>query len=333
MTELTQELASRWQRLWGSLIDALIGVAVIFPVMWFSGVLQQLYRGEVMSLAQRIVWFAFGTVVFIVIQGHLLGKHGQTIGKRVVGTRIVSCEDEQILPFWTVYSLRYFLVSLVYQIPGVGMWLSFIDSLFIFRKDKRCIHDLIAGTKVVKVYQKNSIAAAPVVAASKPAVVAGHMEPPPLQKKENTPAVNDDAFYDEVAKEMQENRLVPGVWTRAFAEADGDENRAKAIYIKLRVTKLSANYRQQKEVTQSEGAISQETSEEDQQAKAFAQWQSEEKDLSPRVDMDGKSELFKAQFELKDQGCKDNSSVISTMIWIVVSIVILAVIVTLTMPE
>jgi predicted RNA-binding Zn-ribbon protein involved in translation (DUF1610 family) len=51
--------------------------------------------------------------------------------------------------------------------------------------------------------------------------------------------MNDDALYDEVAKEMRENRMIPGVWTRAFAEADGDENRAKAIYIKLRVAHLS----------------------------------------------------------------------------------------------
>jgi hypothetical protein len=166
-----------------------------------------------------------------------------------------------------------------------------------------------------------------------PDVVSGSNERANVPKEEDSVSMNDDAFYDQVAEEIETGNLVRGVWVRAFSEADGDENRAKAIYIKLRVTKLSANYRQQKEVTQSEGAISQETSEEDRQAKAFAQWQSEEKDLSPRVDMDGKSELFKAQFELKDQGCKDNSSVISTMIWIVVSIVILAVIVTLTMPE
>lgn len=59
--------------------------------------------------------------------------------------------------------------------------------------------------------------------------------------------MNDDAFYDEVAKEMQENRMIPGVWTRAFAEADGDENRAKAIYIKRRVAQLAENSKQQHE--------------------------------------------------------------------------------------
>jgi hypothetical protein len=59
--------------------------------------------------------------------------------------------------------------------------------------------------------------------------------------------MSDDAFYDEVAKEIETNKLVPGVWTRAFAEADGDESRAKAIYIKLRVAQLAEICRQQLE--------------------------------------------------------------------------------------
>lgn len=64
-----------------------------------------------------------------------------------------------------------------------------------------------------------------------------------------------DAFYDEVAKEMQEDRLIPGVWTRAFAEADGDENRAKAIYIKTRVAQLLEQEREQ--LTQEERVVEQ----------------------------------------------------------------------------
>ncbi|WP_315983015.1 hypothetical protein [Aliamphritea spongicola] len=32
-----------------------------------------------------------------------------------------------------------------------------IDNLFIFRKDKRCVHDLIAGTKVIEVLNNKKI--------------------------------------------------------------------------------------------------------------------------------------------------------------------------------
>jgi hypothetical protein len=39
-------------------------------------------------------------------------------------------------------------VSLV---PGIGALAVTVDDLFIFRTDRRCLHDLIAGTKVVAV--------------------------------------------------------------------------------------------------------------------------------------------------------------------------------------
>jgi uncharacterized membrane protein len=51
--------------------------------------------------------------------------------------------------------------------------------------------------------------------------------------------MNDDAFYDEVAKELQSRTMVSGVWTRAFAEADGELDRARALYIKYRVAQLA----------------------------------------------------------------------------------------------
>ena len=66
-----------------------------------------------------------------------------------------------------------------------------------------------------------------------------HAETGKSSAKETLTTVNDDVFYDEVAKEIETNNLISGVWTRAFAEADGDENRAKAIYIKRRVAQLA----------------------------------------------------------------------------------------------
>ncbi len=215
MTKATQELASRWQRLWGALLDGLIAMAIVFPVMWISGVWQPLMQGEQISVEQRIWLFIFGVILFFVLQGYLLAKHGQTIGKRIVGTRIVSAEDGQIFPLSRIFWLRLLPVSLIGQIPTFGQWLSIIDVLFIFRKDKRCIHDLIAGTKVVKA-NASSVEGRSVTA-------------------------TEDAFYDEVAKELETNKLIPGVWTRAFAEADGDENCAKAIYIKLRVAQMAGS--------------------------------------------------------------------------------------------
>jgi hypothetical protein len=48
----------------------------------------------------------------------------------------------------------------------------------------------------------------------------------------------DDKFYDEVARELQDKPMVPGLWTKAFAEMGGDDAKARALYIKLRVGQL-----------------------------------------------------------------------------------------------
>ena len=47
-----------------------------------------------------------------------------------------------------------------------------------------------------------------------------------------TQRIENDAFYDAVAKELQAQTMVPGLWTKAFAEAGGQMDRARALYIK-----------------------------------------------------------------------------------------------------
>jgi uncharacterized RDD family membrane protein YckC len=46
--------------------------------------------------------------------------------------------------------LRNWLMMLLQQMPVVNLILPLLDALFIFREDRRCIHDLIAGTKVIQ---------------------------------------------------------------------------------------------------------------------------------------------------------------------------------------
>lgn len=56
------------------------------------------------------------------------------------------------------------------------------------------------------------------------------------KKKKGNPG--DSKFYDQVASELQNKTLIPGLWTRAFAEANGDDAKARALYIRFRVQQL-----------------------------------------------------------------------------------------------
>ena len=43
----------------------------------------------------------------------------------------------------------------------------------------------------------------------------------------------EKALYEKVATEIEENKIHKGLWAKAFAQGNGDELKAKAIYIEL----------------------------------------------------------------------------------------------------
>jgi uncharacterized RDD family membrane protein YckC len=87
-------------------------------------------------------------------QLYLCASTGQSIGKRRMGIRVV-LEDGEPASLFHILLLRNLIPGLMgyllgLLVPGI---LLLVDALFILRADRRCLHDLIAGTKVVKVPQ------------------------------------------------------------------------------------------------------------------------------------------------------------------------------------
>ena len=99
-------------------------------------------------MSQTIILSSVGYVFFILIHGYFLKKNGQTIGKKVVGTKIVKL-DGSLPSFWSIVIRRYMLIGIVSLIPVLGSKINLIGILLIFGKRKRCLHDYIAGTVVV----------------------------------------------------------------------------------------------------------------------------------------------------------------------------------------
>jgi uncharacterized RDD family membrane protein YckC len=92
------------------------------------------------------------------LNGYLLTTRGQTIGKLLTKIQIVDVQSGDLLPFLRVYVYRYLwtlpLLLVVILIPGPADDLLvnvvyLIDALLIFGSDRRCLHDYIAGSKVV----------------------------------------------------------------------------------------------------------------------------------------------------------------------------------------
>ena len=50
--------------------------------------------------------------------------------------------------------------------------------------------------------------------------------------------ISDEDYFEMAAKEVQNGQIRPGLWAKAWSEASGDDQKAKALYLKLRVTSM-----------------------------------------------------------------------------------------------
>ena len=144
--ELT--LASRWSRLGASIIDGVLMVVVVMPLAFFLGAFEAIEQSGEMGIGPTIALGIASIGAFFLFNGYLLSTNGQTVGKKLMNIKIVDLNGNN-MPFGRLIGMRYIPVWIVSYIPIVGSFTSLIDALFIFRADKRCVHDLIAGTQVV----------------------------------------------------------------------------------------------------------------------------------------------------------------------------------------
>lgn len=150
-TETTEVvLASRGARFVGALIDGILLTVIFIPLMMASGYWERALAQQEETLLQMAMIGLLGISVFLTINGYLLAKRGQTVGKIIAKTRIVSNETNELLPFFKVYGLRYLPLQIIAYMGTLGSLLTLVDALFIFGQDRRCLHDIVAGTKVVR---------------------------------------------------------------------------------------------------------------------------------------------------------------------------------------
>lgn len=128
------ELATRLQRFLAALADG-----VILTVPYLAGSLEAL--PEPLRLLGVLA-----SLALLVVQVVMVTKRGQTLGKKLVGIRIVLKDTQENGGFVVNVLKRGFLNGLLSLIPGYFL----VDCLFVFRGDRRCLHDMIAGTVVIQ---------------------------------------------------------------------------------------------------------------------------------------------------------------------------------------
>jgi len=148
--DATSHLATRAQRWWAAFIDGLISIAILGPLQYKFGFFDNFPNIQKPTPLVSATWGAVGFGVYCLVHGYFLFRYSQSVGKRLLNIHVENLSDGQRTPGWRLLLVRSLPITLVSQIPVVGPWLGIFDVVFIFRKDKRCLHDYVAGTVVVK---------------------------------------------------------------------------------------------------------------------------------------------------------------------------------------
>ena len=144
----TGALAGRGIRLVAVLLDAVFAgiafwiISLVTPLSWSPAPGVNLVRFLAIN-------GLVGFVIFVVLHGYLLATRGQTIGKALLKVRIVRSDGSRA-SLMRIVALRFLPTTVISLIPLVGGLYATIDSLLIFRESRRCLHDNIADTIVVK---------------------------------------------------------------------------------------------------------------------------------------------------------------------------------------
>ncbi len=148
-TDETPILAGRFRRLvaWG--VDAALVPTLTILLVMIAGVVED---AEDFSDNLWILWvFCLAVVSYLMLNGYGLFTKGQTLGKKLLGIAIVASPSGDAVAFWKLVCVRalFFPISYLLVLPPLTL-LSLLDQGLIFRGDRRCLHDLIAGTMVIK---------------------------------------------------------------------------------------------------------------------------------------------------------------------------------------
>jgi uncharacterized RDD family membrane protein YckC len=158
------ELAGRGRRLGAVMLDGVLGWVVLLASMfalhqnYFSAVSSMEDPGS-MSAVFEVMFRSFGPglVIVMAVQAWFLHSHGGTLGKKLLGMRIVRTDGSRA-GFVRLFFVRAGIITVINMIPLLGGLVGLVDMVLIFRDSRQCLHDNIADTIVVTT--ASSVAAA-----------------------------------------------------------------------------------------------------------------------------------------------------------------------------
>ena len=154
-------LAGRGRRLAATAIDMVLVPALTILLIMVTDVVED---AEDYVDNTWMLWVLLLAIAsYLLLNGYTLWRGGQTLGKRLLGIAVIRAPrdgglagEQHPAALWKLILLRaWFFPLLVLIIVPPYALLPLLDHLFIFGKRRRCLHDWICATMVVRVKQNN----------------------------------------------------------------------------------------------------------------------------------------------------------------------------------
>lgn len=146
------ELASIGQRIAGALVDGVFysvfiftGVGIMFAMLAGGG--EEPDPSKLMTGYWILIACSF---IPTIINAALISMSGQTVGKKVVGTRIVSQLTGAPAGFLNGFLIRNVGFGFFTGLPFIGFFIAVADICYLFTADHETLHDKLANTMVVR---------------------------------------------------------------------------------------------------------------------------------------------------------------------------------------
>lgn len=149
VTNEGSELATRSSRFFAAIVDVIVAGILLWVVSRLTPWNPFAPTGA-SPWTPNFVGATVGFALFIAAHAYMLVRHGQTLGKALLKIRIVRGDGSRASAARLI-GLRYGVMSVANVLPVVAMVFGLPDLLLIFGKSRRCLHDVIADTLVVKV--------------------------------------------------------------------------------------------------------------------------------------------------------------------------------------
>ena len=155
--EATFEKATRASRFAAAFIDGLI-IGLPFAPSYMFAFRAMAHHGRFTILNMCLAMAATGMLFYVgvlielciaAVMTVLVHRNGQTIGKKLVGIKVARTDGSRAT-LGRIFWLRYFVNTLLTMVPLMGGLYALVDVLMIFGETRRCCHDYIADTIVIR---------------------------------------------------------------------------------------------------------------------------------------------------------------------------------------